>query len=363
MYSTFELCEALATTQTVELRVLTTDSNGLATRNKISVDSFPKRFSSGYQVYYCQRDYGVSFSMSLLRRLPAMVRWADVVHLTAVYSASTIPTLALCRLMHKPVVWSPRGSLQRWEGSSRPNLKRLWEFICNYLCDKERVTLHFTSDKELLESTARIGRASVVVITNGVDTVRRPKDYSHEKPKSLRLMYLGRLDRIKGIENLLTALKEVDGLVTLSICGEGSNGYAGNLKALTERLGIAERVKFEGHVTGEEKTKCFARSDVFIMPSFSESFGLSTAEALSYGLPVIASKGTPWSEVETVGCGLWVENDPESLSAAIKRMSKMPLEEMGRRGREWMSREFSWDVIAGKMFKVYEGLVRRPHDG
>lgn len=360
--STYSLCNALAQRNGVKLRVLTTDTAGPSLKDRLEVKSTPTNSAQGYQVYYCRRDLALSFSVGMLRRLLPMIRWADIVHLTAVYSAPTLPTLAICRLLNKPVVWSPRGSLQRWEGGSRPRLKRWWEITCNYLCDKERVTLHFTSDKELLESTARIERASVVVIPNGVDTVKRPKDYSHEKPKSLRLMYLGRLDRIKGIENLLTAMKEVDGLVTLSICGAGSNGYAGNLKALTERLGIAERVKFEGHVTGEEKTKCFASSDVFVMPSFSESFGLSTAEALSYGLPVIASKGAPWSEVEKVGCGLWVENDPQSLAEAIERIRQMPLEEMGRRGREWMSREFSWEVIAGKMFKVYEGLVKRPHD-
>jgi glycosyltransferase involved in cell wall biosynthesis len=292
-----------------------------------------------------------------------MIRWADVVHLTAVYSASTIPTLALCRILNKPVVWSPRGSLQRWEDSSRPRLKRLWEFICNSLCDKERVTMHFTSDKELLESASRIERAAVVVIPNGVDRVERPKHYSHEKPESLRLLYLGRLDQIKGIENLITALQGVDGSVTLSLCGEGSNGYAGTLKALTEKLGLVERVKFRGRVADEEKEICFDDSDVLVMPSFNESFGLSAAEALSHGLPVIASKGTPWSEVEKVGCGLWVENDPQSLADAIERIRQMPLAEMGRRGREWMSREFSWDVIAGKMFKVYEGLVKQPHDG
>ena len=357
LYSAHQLCDSLSQTQEIVLRVLTTDSNGVSKEDRIPVDSFPTKGEHGYEIYYCRRDWGASFSTRLLRELPRMVRWADVVHLTAVYSAATIPTLILCKVLRKPVVWSPRGSLQRWEGSSRPRLKRLWEFTCNYLCDRERVTLHFTSDKEMAESAGKIQRASVVVIPNGVDSVEQPKHYSSEKSKSLQLLYLGRLDRIKGIENLLTAMKEADGPVTLSICGKGNNGYAHSLKALADKLGLAEQVRFEGHVTGQEKIKCFERSDVFVMPSHNESFGLSAAEALSHGLPVIVSKGTPWSEVEREGCGLWVDNNPQSLAQAINRIRQMPLQEMGSRGREWMAREFSWNVVAGKMFKVYEGLA------
>jgi glycosyltransferase involved in cell wall biosynthesis len=79
---------------------------------------------------------------------------------------------------------------------------------------------------------------------------------------------------------------------------------------------------------------------------------------LAHGVPVIASKGTPWRRVEGMGCGLWVENDPESLAKAIERMSKMPLREMGQRAREWMEKEFSWSDRAQDMMKLYESLAR-----
>lgn len=357
IHSTYALCNELAATQAVELRVLTTDSDGPSRSNRIVVDEVPTNSSHGYEIYYCPRVLGHSLAPGLLRRLPALIRWADVVHLTAVYSSPTIPTLAICKALNKPVVWSPRGALQRWQASSRPRVKRVWELICNSLCDQKRVTLHATSENEFKASILRIKRASAVIIHNGVQMPVRTKERSEEKGKSLQLLYLGRLNRIKGIENLLEGVQKVDESVSLAICGDSSNGYSGELRALTERLGIGKRVKFHGHVTGEEKARCFAASDVFIMPSFSESFGISTAEALSHGIPVIVSKGTPWNDVEKVGCGLWVENDPTSLAEAIERIRQMPLDEMGTRGREWMSREFSWDVIAEKMLKVYQGLV------
>jgi glycosyltransferase involved in cell wall biosynthesis len=81
------------------------------------------------------------------------------------------------------------------------------------------------------------------------------------------------------------------------------------------------------------------------------------AEALAHGVPVIASKGTPWSGVEAHGCGLWVENDPAALAAAIERMSRMPLGEMGERGHRWMEEEFTWETVAREMLRLYGKLL------
>lgn len=357
IYSTYALCNVLAANRDVELRVLTTDSAGPHPGDRLEGIGHGPVERNNYQVYYCKRRLGVSFSPGLLAKLLPMIHWADVVHLTAVYSTPTIPTLLICKVLSKPVIWSPRGSLQRWQGSSRPRTKRLWETMCNWLCDKNRVTLHVTSASELA-SSRRIKRAAFAMIPNGVDFPAAAHKSQIEHPGVLRLLYLGRLDKIKGIENLLAAMEMCGPGVTLTICGDSSNGYTGTLKEMTDKLELSARVRFVGHITGEGRSRYLADCDVLVMPSFGESFGMSVAEALAHGVPVIASKGTPWSEVETVSCGLWVENDPASLAAAIKRIREMPMEEMGRRGREWMGREFSWDVVGTKMLNLYEGTVK-----
>ena len=83
------------------------------------------------------------------------------------------------------------------------------------------------------------------------------------------------------------------------------------------------------------------------------------AEALAHALPVIAGRGTPWQGVEQHGCGLWIDNSPESIAAAITRLRSAPRREMGMRGREWMQREFSWDTIGARMLDVYTELLER----
>src|SRR5439155_27327241 len=93
-----------------------------------------------------------------------------------------------------------------------------------------------------------------------------------------------------------------------------------------------------------------------IVPSYKENFAMVMAESLAHGVPVIASKGTPWRRVEEIGCGLWVDNDAESLAKAIGQMSRMPLREMGTRGREWMAKEYSWDKRAQEFLACYNPL-------
>ena len=360
-----ELCDSLATTRTVELRVLTTDTNGRARANRVRPLEHCTKFQKGYTVYYCKRNYSVSFSAQLATFLPSMIGWADVVHLTAVYSFPTIPTLAICKLLKKPVVWSPRGALQRWDNNSRRALKAIWDNVCNRLCDDWRVTLHFTSEKERDESYGRMPHAAHLVIPNGV-RIRNFDEGSKGEVTglepvngALRLLYLGRLHPIKGIENLIQSMRFLHPSITLSICGDGDFHYEGRLKGVVQDLNLKERVFFRGYITEDEKLQQFANSDIFVIPSFSESFGLSAVEAMSCGLPVIASKGTPWKEIEARGCGLWVENNPETLAEAVRRISKMPLKDMGIAGRKWMASDFSWDAISKSMFEVYTQLLAK----
>lgn len=354
IYSGYSLCNYLAKTPALELKVLTTDSDGV---DRIDVQRAHAIRDSGYQVYYCHRWLGSDFAPGMFARLTPMIRWADVVHLTAVYSPPTIPTLLLCKLLRKPVVWSARGALQRWHGTTRAIPKRIWERLCDSLCERDRVVLHLTSEEEGRASSQRIRRARPVIITNGVDVPPANGERRWRPSNQLRLLFLGRLHPIKGIENLLHALVQLDTTVSLSICGNGNERYEGLLKSLVGALSLTDRVRFCGPVAGEEKATQFREADVCIVPSFSENFGVVVAEALATGVPIIVSTGAPWSEIEKNGCGFWVENDPQSLVDAIKRISVEPLASMGQKGREWMEREFTWPVVAQRMNEVYRGLA------
>lgn len=352
------LCNALAAAGgEVELRVLTTDSAGPKLRERVAVESFPRRFPAGYDVFYCRRLALASVAPGLWARLPSMIRWADVVHLTGVYSPPTIPTLALASALGRPVVWSPRGALQRWHGSSKPGLKALWEATCRPFVSREGTLLHVTSEEESAASRARFPELRAEVIPNGVELPPLPSRRSWRPGGALRLVTISRLHPIKGIENLLRAMPSLPGEVTLTICGTGEPAYVDSLKVLAAGLRLESRVRFAGRVEAAERERMFEDADICVVPSFSENFGMTVVEALATGVPVVAGTGTPWAGLRDRRCGAWVDNDPASLEAAVRTLGGEDLEAAGKRGREWVAADFSWPAIGRRMKKVYEMLL------
>ncbi|MGE5490054.1 MAG: glycosyltransferase [Actinomycetota bacterium] len=362
MFTVYALNRALAAIPGVELKLLTTDSAGPARGQRLDPDRIAGLYPD-QDVIMARRMAGASMSWGLLRHLPRLVKWADVVHLTAIYSFPTIPTLAICRLMGKPVVWSPHGAVQdayEWSGSRNQRLKRLWEALCNALAVPGKTVTHVTSEREGLPTRARLPRARAVVVPNGVDIPNALPGKAWMPGGTLRLLYLGRLARKKGIENLLQAMAQLaDSAVSLSICGTGEPAYEASLRELASSLGLlGKSVSFVGHVDGEARERAFLQADVCVVPSHTECFCMVVAEALARGVPVIASQGTPWSEVEAEECGLWVGNEPDALAEAIQRIRAMALPDMGARGRQWMIREFRWNGLARRMLDIYRSLIR-----
>lgn len=356
--SLYQLCRHLIH-HGCEVRILTTNTNGPGRTLKVETER-DVELADGLRVRYCRRLARHSVSRALLQHLPSYIRWADIVHLTAVYSFPTIPTLIAATQYGKPVVWSPRGALQRWQGSSRLRSKAVWEGVCR-LTSPTHIVLHATSEQEAKESAAKLGGIETVIIANGVEI---PETVEHvDGNGTLRLVYLGRLDPKKGIENLLEACKLLVGRArwqwSLTIAGTGELHYSETVRARIEALGLTGWVKMVGEVTGESKLRLFENADVVVVPSHTENFGMVVAEALAHGVPVIASKRTPWSRIEETRCGLWVQNNPENLAKAIERMRETPLQAMGQRGREWMQKEFSWDERASEMMEVYTKLANR----
>ncbi len=341
----------------VKLRVLTTDTAGPSRHDTIAADDFPIIYLEKYEVFFCRRLFFNTFSPGLLLRLWPMIRCADVVHLTAVYSSPTIPTLLISRILDKPIIWSSRGALQRWERSTKPFAKKLWELICDFLITPEKCILHVTSEQEAIASKQRITNSDTRIIPNGVEIPEKLPARTWQPDGRLRLLYLGRLHPKKGIENLLQALKQLESdHISLDIYGTGNAHYCNSLHELVRNLGLSGSVCFKGELDSEDKLTAFISSDICVIPSFTENFGMVIAESLAHGVPVITSTGTPWKKLEEKQCGLFVDNDPDTLAISIQRLTLEDLEKMGKRGRVWMQEEYNWQSIGEQMFKLYKTM-------
>ena len=356
----YGLNNTLAGMTGVEIKVLTTDVASPKSSERLDVNSIDHSDYINQEVIFTKRVAGESVSFDLLRKLPLLIRWADVVRLSATYSFPTFPVLILCRLYSKPLVWTLHGAVldtHVWPGAPRRRLKRLWEMICSRLVKKDRTMIHALSELEMRSAEVRIPGVRTAVVPNGLSIYEIDHNKQFLPDGSMRLIYLGRLSPKKGVENLLSAmflLREYP--ISLKIYGSGDLGYVDILQGLVEKFDLGDTVNFMGEVTGIDKDAAFYNADVCIVPSHTESFCIVVAEALNHGVPVIASHGTPWQNLEAEQCGLWVDNKPDSLAHAIKEIRSMPLSDMGRRGWEWMSRDYSWDAVASKMMNLYRSI-------
>ncbi len=359
IFSTYNMCNALAGQTGVELRVLSTDRAGPNLTERVPVPSVPVRYPAGYDVYFTRRRTRSGASPGLLKQLWRLGNWADVIWLNGTYSFPTIPALLACRLWAKPVVWSPRGALQashEWSSARRPVLKRAFERVCRAVKPRQCV-LHVTAEVEKEASLARLPGFEAAIIPNGVELPAGLPQRLWVPNGLLRLMFISRLDPKKGLENLLQAMPLLGSETVLDIYGTGDPAYVDSLKRLAADLGLQSRVSFHGHVDGERKTAAFASADLFVLPSHSENFGMVVAEALAHGLPAIVSRKAPWQEVETKDCGLWIDNSPETIAQAIGKLRGADLAGMGLRGRAWMEAEFQWQARALELRALFERLL------
>ena len=146
----------------------------------------------------------------------------------------------------------------------------------------------------------------------------------------------------------------------LAIAGPDEKGHEAEVRAAVERAGIEERVHFIGPVYGAEKAKLFAAGDVFVLPTYSENFGIVVAEALASACPVITTTATPWTDLPDRGCGWSIDVGVQPLVEAMREamsLSDDRRREMGLLGRKWVERDFRWPDISATMGRVYQWLT------
>jgi glycosyltransferase involved in cell wall biosynthesis len=112
---------------------------------------------------------------------------------------------------------------------------------------------------------------------------------------------------------------------------------------------------------GEEKLKAFAGSNVFVLPSYSENFGMAVVEAMACSIPVVISDQVGiYKEIERVKAGVIIHTDPDELYNALVKLvnNKQESLEMGRRGRKLVEEQFSIEKVAAKMIKIFEEIIK-----
>lgn len=141
--------------------------------------------------------------------------------------------------------------------------------------------------------------------------------------------------------------------------GKGDEAYEAYLRELVSTLGLTN-VVFAGFVNGREKFEKLATLTALFVPSISENFGMTITEALVMKVPVMASLGTPWEDLNTYRCGWWVNNDIRTLAQTIEKVFALSNEEllaMGGRGKKLVTEKYSDIQVATQMKSLYKWIL------
>lgn len=283
----------------------------------------------------------------------------DLIHCHGLWQYFNLATMKWANQNNCPRIISTRGMLEPWALNYRAWKKKLIWYLWEKSSLSTATILHATSTVEA-QNLRELGfTVPIAVIPNGVDVppFRKIERSSTEKTA----LFLSRIHPIKGVLNLVEAWSRVrpEGWKVI-IAGIDECGHEEQVKRAVSEAGLQNIFTFIGPVRELDKWEIYRNADLFILPSFSENFGLVIAEALASGVPVITTTGTPWSHLVEGGCGWWVSSDVDSIANAIADACAQPpemLQEKGLRGRIMVKRMYSWPNIAKEMKLVYEWML------
>lgn len=376
----YELCRAQRRAG-LDVRVLTSDAAGEGRR--VDADGWTSAF--GVPTFYARHlallsriaartglaGVAEAVAPGIAPRLISELRRADVVHVTAVWSATSVLALGLVRLLGRSVVLSPRGALLpqalrhgRGEAAKRRALRLLAPLLdavvaWHVTSEEEAAAVRALADSGMLRLRAG---AAIEVIPNGVQIPEAETDPPRRAPgEGPLLLVLGRIHPVKNLELALEGLHSLRALPSLGaarliLAGPVEDpDYLHSLKARAQRLGLSDSVAWPGLLTGADKDALLRRVDALWLCSHLESFGNVVVEALAQGTPVVAVRTTPWQLLDEERVGCWIEPRPDALARATAELLAVGADARAARAgrcREVAAR-FGWPVIERQMRALY----------
>lgn len=292
------------------------------------------------------------------------IKEVDVVHIHGIWPPFMHRFVVAARRRGIPIVWSVHGMLSPWAMKFK-----WWKKMLPWVLWQKRDlacanVLHVTSEKEYAWVRALGFENAIVNIPLGT-ALPDLGNKSADEQRSLRVLFVGRINPVKGLDNLVRAAALLETDVRFRIVGTDTVCYQASLVKLSEQLGVAHMFEWAGPKYDEDLQREYARADALVLPSHTENFGCVVIDAMSWGLPVITSTGTPWHELSQ-NCGWWIDNSPEKLASAIRELVSLPEEKrlaMGACGRKLVERKYAWPAIAESLERVYDDVAAHRVEG
>jgi glycosyltransferase involved in cell wall biosynthesis len=301
-------------------------------------------------------------SAAMKHALTVAAKQTGVIHTNSLWMMPNIYPASAVRGTNCKLMISPRGTLSPWALKRSRLRKRLMWYLGQRSALRAATCFHATSHEEVRQIRELGFSQPIAEVPNGVccpDGIALQRDPARSHRV---LLFLARIHPTKGVDLLLNEWRELSQKFPdwiLRIAGPLNNSHAQQMMQLADRLSL-KRVEFLGEVTGESKSQTYQDADLYVLPTHSENFGISVAEALAHGLPAVVFEGAPWSGLNCHDAGWWIEHGASPLRETLQSAMSAGDEQrdkMGQNGRRWMQREFDWPIIGQRMAGVYRWLV------
>lgn len=303
----------------------------------------------------------------------------DIAHLHGIWSMALHRCAVACRRLGVKYVIAPRGMLEPWSLKQKWLKKRIARWLYQDKDLKCAAALHATAESEA-EQFRRLGFENPIIVSpNGVNVPKNFSRVEHVECVERRVLFVSRMHPKKGVMELVEAWGKVasGGVgewrswkveLVYTVSGDLEREYEAKVRARVKELGLEDQFIFTGALNDDEKWDAYARADMFVLPTYSENFGIVVAEALWAGVPVITTKGTPWKELEDRKCGKWIDlpvegSNPSVWSALVSALECMMLmsddarHEMGERGRKLVEEKYTWAAVVKVMEAGYTEIL------
>lgn len=366
--------QALATAG-AEVTVLTTDANGDSGQPPLDVPLNQPIPTEAYTVWYfrCAPWRRYKFSPALLVWLHRHGHNYDIVHIHALFSPLSTAAATIARRQGLPYILRPLGTLDPADLEKKKYLKQIYGQLFEKPNLAGAAAIHFTSPIEA-KLSHRFGAVTQdLVIPLGVmpQPLLPQAEQQHwlkqlGVPPGLPLvLYFSRLDPKKGLDLLLPALEQLmeEGLAFHFVLAGGNPQDPSYEQAVANKIAairLGDRTTRTGFVTGPAKAALLQASDLFVLPSYYENFGIAVAEAMAAALPVVISTGVYiWPDVAQNQAGWVCELTVEALSAALRQALQQPelRRERGQQAQTLATSHYSWAAMAEQTLNAYRKIL------
>lgn len=310
------------------------------------------------------------YSTAMAAAFKAHVLGYDVVHINSLYQFPSTIAAYYCRKYEVPYILRPHGTLDPYLYRRHWLRKRLYEALIERRNLAAAAAVHFTSAEEMRLAKLSSLDFRGVVVPLGVDIREGAACAEHAAEAmwpQLRgkkvVVFLSRVNFKKGLDILAGAFGQLYRArrdAHLVIAGPDNDGYAARVRSWLGEEGALEATTFTGMVQDERKEALLKRADVFVLPSYTENFGIAVVEAMAAGLPiVISNRVNIWREIDDARAGLVMNPDPTEVARAMLTLFDNPTiaREMGESGRRLVRERFSWRAAGDQLIALYQKIA------